>query len=290
VEEGGEVVRGRWFKSNHPDHFPPRKFICAVFCYTVIMSWAAKRRFIIMSIIGAVAMTFLSVLLTSVLYKTPSCSDGVQNQGEAGIDCGGPCPYLCTAQEQPPTILFTKTISNGAGRTDVVASIENSNPTAAAVSVPYTVMLYGAGQVLVQTVTGTVDLPPASIVPIFIPGVSSGKQKALQAFLTIDASAPQWFTWVGTAVVKPVVTSTTLSGSVSTPRIDAILTNASVTALSAVPVIVLIHDAQGNIIAASQTVVPLIPAQGQATATFTWQGAFSSTPAVIEVLPVMPIL
>ena len=26
----------------------------------------------------------------------PSCFDGIQNQGETGIDCGGPCPYPCT--------------------------------------------------------------------------------------------------------------------------------------------------------------------------------------------------
>jgi|GEM_PF-2277232 len=25
----------------------------------------------------------------------PSCTDGIQNQGEAGIDCGGPCPTAC---------------------------------------------------------------------------------------------------------------------------------------------------------------------------------------------------
>ncbi|MBU0978062.1 MAG: hypothetical protein KKD18_06595, partial [Nanoarchaeota archaeon] len=25
----------------------------------------------------------------------PSCSDGVQNQGEGGVDCGGPCPTRC---------------------------------------------------------------------------------------------------------------------------------------------------------------------------------------------------
>jgi hypothetical protein len=25
----------------------------------------------------------------------PTCSDGIQNQGEEGIDCGGPCPYPC---------------------------------------------------------------------------------------------------------------------------------------------------------------------------------------------------
>ena len=27
---------------------------------------------------------------------TPSCTDGIQNQGETGIDCGGPCPNPCT--------------------------------------------------------------------------------------------------------------------------------------------------------------------------------------------------
>lgn len=25
----------------------------------------------------------------------PSCSDGIQNQGETGVDCGGPCPACC---------------------------------------------------------------------------------------------------------------------------------------------------------------------------------------------------
>jgi hypothetical protein len=25
----------------------------------------------------------------------PTCSDGIQNQGEEGIDCGGPCPFPC---------------------------------------------------------------------------------------------------------------------------------------------------------------------------------------------------
>ncbi|HOW37016.1 MAG TPA: hypothetical protein PLK34_02105 [Candidatus Pacearchaeota archaeon] len=28
----------------------------------------------------------------------PSCSDGIQNQGEDGIDCGGPCPTLCSPE------------------------------------------------------------------------------------------------------------------------------------------------------------------------------------------------
>jgi len=29
----------------------------------------------------------------------PTCTDGIQNQGEAGIDCGGPCPIPCPPEK-----------------------------------------------------------------------------------------------------------------------------------------------------------------------------------------------
>jgi hypothetical protein len=38
----------------------------------------------------------------------PTCSDGIQNQGEGGVDCGGPCPYPCP-EEKPlkkRTVMF----------------------------------------------------------------------------------------------------------------------------------------------------------------------------------------
>jgi hypothetical protein len=68
-----------------------------------------------------------------------------------------------------------------------------------------------------------------------------------------------------------------------------VLGNESVIALTNVPVIVLVHDDQGQVIAASKTVVPNIPAQGQATATFTWNSAFPSVPAKIDVFPVIAL-
>src|SRR5208283_2039556 len=45
------------------------------------------------------------IMLTLCLYSckkdtyvwdpVPTCTDGIQNQGETGIDCGGPCPNAC---------------------------------------------------------------------------------------------------------------------------------------------------------------------------------------------------
>jgi len=253
------------------------------------MSWAARRRFIILLIIGAIIVAFFASVLTATFYKTPSCSDGVQNQNEAGIDCGGPCAYLCTALVQPPTILFTKAIQNNEGRTDIVAEIENKNVNAAAKNVPYRITLYDTGQALIQEVSGIIDLPPGIRVPIYVPGIASGKQTVIRAFLTIDPLSPQWFVMTAAERSVPIVSNTTLGGTTAAPRIEAVLTNSTVNAFTNVQVIVLVHGEQKDVIAASRTIVPRIPAQGQATATFTWNDAFLSAPASIEVVPIIPL-
>lgn len=253
------------------------------------MSWAGRRRLFILLLISSVAAVALFFVFLPTLHKAPSCVDNIQNQGEAGIDCGGPCAYLCTAQEQLPTVLYTKAIGNGTGRTDVIAAVENKNATAAARNVPYTVTLYGKGQVIVQTAKGTVDLAPGATAKIFIPGIVSGNQTVVNAFLVIDPTSLKWFTMIGDRRVIPLVTSTRLGGTKNAPRVDATLANPSISALTNTKVIVLVHNDKDSVIAASQTIVSLIPGQGQASATFTWNSGFSGIPASIEVVPVIPL-
>jgi len=253
------------------------------------MSWAAGRRFVILLIVGAVAVAFVTIIGVATFYKAPSCTDGVQNQGEAGIDCGGPCSRLCTVLVQPPTVLFTKAINNGAGRIDVIAQVENKNATAAARNVPFRVSLYGSDQTLIQSITGSLDLPPGTIISVFVPGIPSGKQTVVNAFLDISPSSPQWFSMPADTRIVPTVSNTRQGGTISSPRIEAMLMNQSITVLTNVKVIVLVHNEKGDVIAASSTVVPAIPAQGQATATFTWNAEFPGIPASIEVVPVIPL-
>lgn len=253
------------------------------------MAWATRRRFFIILILSAVGIAFLTIVLIATFYKAPSCTDHIQNQGEAGIDCGGPCPYLCVAQEQPPTVLFTQALTNRAGRTDVIAEVENKNTNAAAQNVPYRITLYGANQVLLGEVSGTLDLPPRTTVPIYVPGVAIGKQEVANAFLDIMPSGPRWFTMTTDPRIVPIVSNTTLSGTASAPHVEAVLTNPSVTRLTDVPVVVLVHGTSGNVIAASKTVVSAIPAQGKATAIFTWDNAFPGIPASLEVVPIVPL-
>jgi len=254
------------------------------------MPWAARRRLFILLILGAVIVAFIAIVSIATLYKAPSCTDGVQNQGEASIDCGSPCQYLCTADMQPPTVLFTKTFTDKTtGRTVVVASIENKNSNAAARGVPYRVIIYGINQTLIQSVTGTVDLPARATATVFIPSILSGKQTVVKAFFDMDSSSIKWFTMNADPRIIPGVSNTISVGTTDAPRIEAILTNGSTATLTNVRVIVLVRDANKDVIAASQTIVPVVRPQSTASALFTWNSAFEGVPAAIEVVPVIPL-
>lgn len=242
-----------------------------------------------MLILGAVVVAFFAVLSIATFYESPSCADKKQNADEEGIDCGGSCVYLCTELMQPPTVLFTKTLDNGAGRTDVIALVENKNIYAAAKAVPYRVQLYGKDQVLLQEVSGTIDLPPGVTVPVFIPDVIAGRHTISNSFLTIESSDVKWFSFSANSRVVPLVSNVRISGTVGAPRIEAVLNNPSVAILSNVRAIAIVRNDKKEVIAASSTVLPSVPAQGQATALFTWNQEFSSVPASVEVVPVVPI-
>ncbi len=255
------------------------------------MSWAARRRLLILIILGLFVAAMAAIIFIATIYKAPTCFDNVQNQDESGIDCGGSCSRLCNAQVQPPTVLFTKAFSNGFGGTNVVALVENQNANAYAKAVPYSLTLYAADQTIIYSGTGTVDLPPSTSVPVFVSDIKTGNQIPERVFLAIDAAAPQWQrTDAGVAArIIPEVSNTTLGGTLAVPTITSTLTNPSTTPLSDVLVVAMVRDSSGNVIAASQTVIPAIGSLSSAQALFTWTSPFTATPASTQVLPVIAL-
>src|SRR3989344_4751476 len=137
------------------------------------MSWAAERRMILWGVIAGVLAILATLFYFAVFYRAPTCVDGIQNGAETAADRGGNCPYLDNAFVAEPTVLYTKAVLNGEGRTDVIALVENKNQDAAAMAAPYALTVYGYDQQLIQRVTGTIDLPRGATVPVFVAGISS---------------------------------------------------------------------------------------------------------------------
>lgn len=254
-----------------------------LYCYNQSMSWAVERRTFILVILGLVAAAVLAWVIIAILFKTPTCTDSVQNQDEQGIDCGGSCTYLCTelVRYNIPTVSFVRALTLSNGRTDVVASIVNKNRTAAVRSARYNVELYGAEQTLIATYSGTTDIPADSEIPLFIPNLFSGNQIVSQAFLTFDDTSLRWFEREREPVL--LETGETVVLGTNTPRVTAIILNNDAVPVSSVKLIATVYDEFSNVIAASQTVISQISAFGQATAVFTWNQPFSTLPARIDV-------
>ena len=250
------------------------------------LTWATRRRVMIYGGAALVALTLLAGVVIAVVYEAPSCSDGKQNQGEAGVDCGGSCAYLCESQVQELRTPLVRALPTATGRTDVVAYIENRNQNAEAKDVRYTIEVYADGGVRIGSQTGTVDVPARATVPVFVPGVVSGISTAPQAFITFENL--RWRNARGEAEPLSVGSTELLSGDA--PRVRAVIENPGPQATYNRTVVATVFDASGRAIAASQTVLRSVPAGGNAEAIFTWTAPFPEAAARVEVraVPELP--
>ncbi len=250
------------------------------------LDWSRRMRVMLIAAVGIVVALVLAGVLFAVLYKVPTCTDRVQNQGEEGVDCGGSCPYLCTVSVLPPAVTFVRPVSPQASRTDIIAYVANRNPHAAAKRAGYTVELFGADGAHISSVQGTIDLPPGRTVPLFIPAAARGSVVAT-AFLTFSSSTLAWYK------AEPDISAITVQDILLTdgsmPRVTATLANPSFDARYDVQAIAVVFDASDNAIAASRTVLPSVKARSTAPITFTWNLPFPAAAARVEVTELTPL-
>lgn len=85
-----------------------------------------KRVFIFFVYLVLLALVLLALYFK--LKKDPSCFDGKQNQGEAGVDCGGPC-VACSEiiKLEPLEIRSVEWVHDTEKKYDVIASVRNPN-------------------------------------------------------------------------------------------------------------------------------------------------------------------
>jgi hypothetical protein len=249
--------------------------------------WGRHRKALIIAILVSIGVFLVAITGIATFYHAPSCNDDSQNQGETGVDCGGPCSHLCTPEEIAPQVIFVRALNQQSGRTDVVAQIANKNPDAAAKDVSFTVTLYAEDNTVITTTKGTVDLAPNGNTPVFISGVASGNRTVKQTFLTIDQSSLYWYKYKDD---RPIVTvSDVVLTPGNAPRVTATVSNPTAFPLLNLPVVITVFDAANNAIAASRTVVASVPPLGDASLIFTWNAPFVGSAAREEVTPLVPL-
>lgn len=251
-----------------------------------MIPWAAQRKLRLLFVILGVFV--LAVLVQIVigyfaLHRPPSCNDGIKNQAEVGIDCGGPCANLCKSQALDPVVFWQKYLPVVPGVYNVAAYIQNPNLDAEADSVPYTFKLYDKNDILIADRSGQTVIPAKTTFPIFEGAVSTGS--AIPSRITFSFDSPVVWSPVKTTEPTIKITDQALDTITGIPHISATLTNSTFTPIHGFDVLVVVYDSQGTAQAVSKTVVDLLDQNSTAVVNFSWPKAFSFAPAKIDIIP-----
>lgn len=247
-----------------------------------MFSWGSRRKFLY---IASSAFLFLFVLIAIfivIFYRRPSCSDGVQNGDEQGIDCGGSCSTICSSAAQPVKIDWARAFKVKDKYYSVAAYIDNPN-NYEATDVPYQFRVYDANNILIAEPSGKTFIPAGQSVGILEGGLYFGDR--IPSRVTFE-----WLgnpVWKKTNINKDLITIADITRSVDNgglPTISAAVINQGLQPVRNIFGFVVAYNIQGDAVAASETVVNKVDGGGQGNMVFSWPAPWSDTVTRVEIL------
>lgn len=243
-------------------------------------TWAMWRR---MQYFTGFAVFFLIIggwFYYANFYQSPTCFDGKQNAGEAGVDCGGGCVRICSFSVQEPTVKWSRAFRVTDGMYNAVGYVENTNREAASPEIKYKFTLLDAAGVI-KEVSGTTILPPDGEYPIFEGRIATGSRVPTRTFLEIEPVEVWQPATAGREQFS--VVSRELLGADARPRLDATLRNNELEEVKEVEVVATIFNAEGTALASSRTFVDNFAPRSDLELFFTWPEPIATTLRSCEV-------
>lgn len=251
------------------------------------MSWASRRRNLYLLTFGTISFVTAALLGFLVFYKAPTCTDGVRNGDETGIDCGGGCARVCREDATAPIVRWSRSFEVKTGLWSSVAFVENPNPAEGSRSARYVFKLFDAENIIVAIKEGETTLAPRGVTPVFYANIATGNRTPVRTFFEFT-EAIEWER-MGAIPSLIRVARSELQDEATMPRLSARIENATGATLGALPLTAIIYDTEGNAVAASQTILPTTPRDGFEDVVFTWPAPFARPASRSEILPTIPL-
>jgi len=233
------------------------------------MGWATRRKFIyatgVLLFLGAAGFSSWYFFF----YTPPSCSDGIQNQGEFGVDCDGPCVKMCT----PPRVdaLWARSVKVANGVYHAVALVKNPVAKGRGTDLEYLISLFDEKNILVATRRGVFDLEPGETRAVFEPSIITGERIPIRAIVKITGGSWQR----AEAVQSPIRIVEQGVPDSENLNLSAIIENTTAEPVTTIVVDALLYDADDVLVTASETRIPVLQARERREITFTWSEPFS---------------
>ncbi len=129
-------------------------------------------------IYGALYAVVWIIILGGIYFwssrPVPTCFDGIQNQGEGGVDCGGPCALVCVPAniKAISTDGYVYTFSPDPGHATALVQVKNTNIGFASPSFDYRFDLMDSSGNIVRSVNGQSFIYSGEVKYLLAPNVS----------------------------------------------------------------------------------------------------------------------
>lgn len=243
------------------------------------LTWSARRQLLYYAVGSVVAAIALWWGYNAFFVTAPSCTDGVQNQDERGVDCGGVCSLVCPFDTKPLTVLWARPFLTAPSIYTAAAYVTNTNVTAGAKNVRYSFQLFDDQNVLVVERDGVINIPPVKVVPIVETGIYVGNRTPTRALFGF-ADTPVWHT-----AQTPALHITNVVLAADASSLTATVVNDTLADVRKLVVAAVLFDAKGIALGASKSTID-VPKKGSQLVTFTWpQGVPNVVRAELTLLP-----
>jgi len=248
------------------------------------MSWSTKRQLIYLTVFLLIVFGIVSGVYLGFFKKIPSCFDGLLNQDEIGIDCGGGCQAVCLSEVSSPIKRWVRVFKVRDNLYNVVAFIENRNRNIGAKELKYTFKIHDQNAILITDKSGTVFLNPNEQMIIFESNVDVGNRIPTRAFIEFDLSRQEWQRMTDTTKPNFSISNVEVVGG-DKPTLLANITNNHTADLSDVLVTGVVYDDDNNAIGVSSTFINYLPKNQTRNVFFSWPSRFEREPASFEIFP-----
>jgi Mg-chelatase subunit ChlD len=208
-------------------------------------------------------------------YEAPTCFDKVQNGEERGIDCGGACARMCTADITAPVALWAESFRITEGQYNAVAYVENRNREFGTQELSYTFKLYDERGAFIAERTGKTVLPPDGVYPIFEGRISAEGRIPSRTIIEFGKDS----IWLRGDVGRDQfeLERRELENADNKPRLNAEIRNTSLEEALDVEVVATIFDSSRNPLTASRTFIPIFAGRSTENIFFTWPEPIAKT-------------
>lgn len=247
------------------------------------MSWGTSRRNTVLFILLIIVIVPIAIVSFVIFYEPPTCFDNKQNGNESGVDCGGTCELLCTNQVTKPVVLWERAFRVSDGVYNLLAYVENPNPTAFVRDAQYVFKIYNEDNVLIGEKTGSFDIAPKSARPVIENNIQTFQQTPSRVTFSIIGELVYEQTEPKDSLV--IIKDEFIENESKSPRVKAKIQNISLNTIKDIDVVVIIYDVFDNVLGTSSTYVNQLSSEESKDIVFTWPQPFSDEVSRIELIP-----